>query len=151
MWHLPNRKLFTQKYRSLLQVFFLNLLHKRCWEEPCFAGPENARLVKWSYWAYQFMIFLRMSSGSGSGSGSSHYCLCFFVVVSLLEKLFLVIIAFAECPLTFFLQKTAILLVRSWLALGSPGWLFIWLVVTMPKMAQYIGKWLLTAPQRSHP
>ena len=37
------------------------------------------------------------------------------------------------------MQKTAFSLVKSRLALGSPGWL----VVTMPKMAQYTGKWLL--------
>ena len=37
-------------------------------------------------------------------------------------------------------------LVKSRLALGSPGWLFVCLIVTMPKMAQYTGKWLLTAP-----
>ena len=39
------------------------------------------------------------------------------------------------------LQKTAFSLVKIRLALGSPGWL----VVTMPKMAQYTGKWLLTS------
>ena len=38
-----------------------------------------------------------------------------------------------DCPLT---------LVKSRLAVGSPGWSF----ATMPKMAQYTGKWLLPAP-----
>ena len=38
-------------------------------------------------------------------------------------------------------------LVKSMLALGSLGCLFVRSFVTMPKMAQYTGKWLLTAPQ----
>ena len=37
-------------------------------------------------------------------------------------------------------------LVKSRLALGSPGCLFVCLFVTMLKMAQYTGKWMLTAP-----
>ena len=32
------------------------------------------------------------------------------------------------------------------LALGSPGYFFVSLVVIMPKMAQYTGKWLLLPP-----
>ena len=36
------------------------------------------------------------------------------------------------------LQKTAFSLVKSRLALGSPGWLL--LLVTMPKMAEYTEK-----------
>ena len=47
----------------------------------------------------------------------------------------------------WFLQKTTFSLVKSRLALELPGCLF----VTMPKMAQYTGKWLLTAPLWSHP
>ena len=42
----------------------------------------------------------------------------------------------------WFLQKTTFSLVKSRLALGSPGYLF----VAMSKMAQYTGKWMLTAP-----
>ena len=38
-------------------------------------------------------------------------------------------------------------LVKKRLALGSPGCL----LVTMPKMAQYTGKWLLLSPYWSHP
>ena len=37
------------------------------------------------------------------------------------------------------------------LALGSPGYFFVSLVVVMPKMAQYTGKWVLTSPKWSHP
>ena len=44
----------------------------------------------------------------------------------------------------YILQKTAFS--KAWLALGSPGSLFVRLFVTMPKMAKYIVKWLLTAP-----
>ena len=45
------------------------------------------------------------------------------------------------------LQKTAYLtLVKSRLALGSPGCSFVCLFVTMLKMAQYTGKWMCTAP-----
>ena len=33
------------------------------------------------------------------------------------------------------------------LALGSPGYFFVSLVVIMPKMAQYTGKWVLTSPK----
>ena len=55
--------------------------------------------------------------------------------------------AFCGVFLKVFLQKTAYLtLVKSRLALGSPGWLVVRLFVTMLKMAQYTGKWLLTAP-----
>ena len=44
------------------------------------------------------------------------------------------------------LQKTAFSLVKSRLALGSPSWLFVCLVgCHHAKMAQYTGKWLLTA------
>ena len=40
------------------------------------------------------------------------------------------------------LQKTAFSLVKSRLALGSPGCLVVWLLlfVTMPKMAEYAEK-----------
>ena len=44
------------------------------------------------------------------------------------------------------LQKTAFSLVKSRLALESPGCSFVYLVFTMLKMAQYTGKCLLTAP-----
>ena len=37
-------------------------------------------------------------------------------------------------------------LVKSRLALGSPGHLVGWLFVTMPRMAEYTDKWLLTPP-----
>ena len=42
--------------------------------------------------------------------------------------------------------KATLSLVKSRLALGSTGWLARGLVVTMPKMAEYTGKWLLPAP-----
>ena len=41
-----------------------------------------------------------------------------------------------------FAKDCLLTLVKRRLALGSPGWSF----VTMPKMAQDTGKWLLTAP-----
>ena len=44
----------------------------------------------------------------------------------------------------YVLKKTAFS--KAWLALGSPGCLFVRLFVTMPKMAKYTVKWLLTAP-----
>ena len=40
------------------------------------------------------------------------------------------------------LQKTAFSLVKSRLALGSPGCL----IVTMPEMANFAEKWLFSAP-----
>ena len=49
------------------------------------------------------------------------------------------------------IEKTAFSLVKSRLALGSPGCLFVCLGVTMPKRAQYTEKWLLTAPWWSNP
>ena len=46
------------------------------------------------------------------------------------------------------LQKTAFFtLVKKGLALGSSGCL----LVTMPRMVQYTGKWLLLSPYWSHP
>ena len=45
--------------------------------------------------------------------------------------------AFRNCEQFF--QKTAFSLVKSRLTLGSPGSVF----VTMPKMPEYIGKWLV--------
>ena len=59
------------------------------------------------------------------------------------------------CPETDFTKEKKFIiaknclptLVKSRLALGSPGWSF----ATMPKMAQYTGKWLLPAPLWSHP
>ena len=43
-------------------------------------------------------------------------------------------------------QKNALSLVKSRLACTRNTWLFVRLVITVPKMAQYTGKWLLTAP-----
>ena len=42
-------------------------------------------------------------------------------------------------------------MVKSRLALGSPGWSFVRSFVTMPKIAQYTRKWLLTSDYWSCP
>ena len=46
----------------------------------------------------------------------------------------------------YFAKDCLLTLAKSRLALGSPGCSFVCLFVTMLKMAQYTGKWLLTAP-----
>ena len=54
-----------------------------------------------------------------------------------------------RCTFSFeILQKGAFSLVKSRLdALGSPGCLVVWFLgVTMPKMTQHTGEWLLTVP-----
>ena len=47
---------------------------------------------------------------------------------------------------SLFAKDCLLTLVKSRLALGSPGWLFVRSFVTMPKMAQYTEKWLLLPP-----
>ena len=52
----------------------------------------------------------------------------------------------SKISLITFAKDCLLTLVKSRLALGSPGCLFGRSFVTMPKMAQYTEKWLLTAP-----
>ena len=49
------------------------------------------------------------------------------------------------CDIGIFAKDCLLTLVKSRLALAL-FWSFVFLGVTMPKMAHYTGKWLLTAP-----
>ena len=107
----------------------------------------------------KYFCFCKASSSRRAGGTSG----CNFVLPFVLATMYLYLY-FCNCSYLYFLQgrllclgepkeqvdatieKTAFSLVKSRLALGSPGCLFVCLGVTKPKMVQYTEKWLFTVP-----
>ena len=106
----------------------------------------------------KYFCFCKASSSRQAGGTSG----CNFVFPFVLATIYICI--FATVHICIFLQgrllclgepdeqvdatieKTAFSLVKSRLALGSPGCLLVCLGVTMPKMTEYTEKWLLAVP-----